>query len=82
VKLPRDIPGREFAALLRPFGYEVVRQTGSHIRLVSTARGHQHHVTIPDHAALRVGTLNSVLGDVASYLERDKSSLIEELFGR
>jgi len=35
LKLPRDIAGDELAALLRRYGYEVTRQTGSHIRLTS-----------------------------------------------
>lgn len=81
MKLPRDLSGRELASLLRRYGYEVSRQTGSHIRLVSNERGHEHRITVPDHSPLRVGTLNSVLGDVAAYLERDKSSVTEELFG-
>jgi predicted RNA binding protein YcfA (HicA-like mRNA interferase family) len=31
---------------LRRVGYETIRQTGSHIRLVTTERG-QRHVTVP-----------------------------------
>lgn len=81
MKLPRNLSGRELASSLRRYGYDVTRQTGSHIRLVSNARGHDHHVTIPDHGALRVGTLSAVISDVAGYLERDKASVIEELFG-
>jgi hypothetical protein len=56
------------------------RQTGSHVRLTSVARGHEHHCTVPLHKPLRVGTLGSVLKDVASYLEMDRSSLLSELF--
>jgi predicted RNA binding protein YcfA (HicA-like mRNA interferase family) len=29
-KMPRDISGRELANLLKRFGYETTRQTGSH----------------------------------------------------
>lgn len=82
MKLPRDLSGRERASLLRPYGYEQTRQTGSHMRLVSRQRGNEHHITIPDHSPLRVGTLNSVLGDVAAYLERDRAGFVDELFGR
>ena len=35
VKIPRDISGVELARLLSKYKYKVVRQTGSHIRLVS-----------------------------------------------
>ena len=82
MKLPRDLSGRELAALLRIYGYEISRQVGSHIRLVSNMRGHEHHLTIPDHTTLRVGTLNAVLVDVAEYLGREKASVASELFGK
>ena len=63
------------------YGYETSRQTGSHMRLTSTVRGREHHITIPRHGALRVGTLNSILSEVASYLELSREVLIEALFG-
>jgi hypothetical protein len=48
--------------------------------LTSSAKGPQHHVTIPAHKELRVGTLNAILNDVAMYLEIDRKELIENLF--
>lgn len=56
MKIPRDLNGRDLARALGRLCYEVTRQTGSHIRL-TTSRGGTHHVTIPDHRPLRVGTL-------------------------
>lgn len=81
MKLPRDLSGAEFALLLQRYGYEVTRQTGSHLRLISHHKSAEHHITVPRHAALRVGTLGSILSEVAAYLEVDRSSLAEELFG-
>ena len=81
MRLPRDLGGTELAALLRRYGYEVTRQTGSHMRLTSRLRSTAHHVTIPRHEPLRVGTLSAILGDVASYLETSRSELAAELFG-
>lgn len=80
MKLPRDASGKELAKLLRKVGYEVVRQTGSHIRLRSVAKGREHNITIPAHDYLKVGTLSSILADVAGYLEIDRDELIERLF--
>jgi predicted RNA binding protein YcfA (HicA-like mRNA interferase family) len=82
LKLPRDLPGEQLASLLRRYGYEITRQTGSHLRLTSTAKGSEHHITIPRHKELRVGTLNAVLSDVAAYLEMDREELAEDLLGR
>ena len=82
MKLPRDLSGRELASLLARYGYAITRQTGSHLRLTSAVRGPEHHVTIPQHKALSVGTLSGVLTDVAAYLEMDRAELSEALFGR
>lgn len=81
VRLPRDLSGRELARALRRYGYQVTREVGSHLRL-TTRQGGEHHVTIPDHASLRIGTLASILGDVAGHLEIERSALAVELFDR
>jgi predicted RNA binding protein YcfA (HicA-like mRNA interferase family) len=81
LRLPRDLSGHELIRLLQRYGYERTRQVGSHIRLQSSLRGHPHHVTIPDHHNLRLGTLSAILSDVASYLSLERSKLEQELFG-
>jgi predicted RNA binding protein YcfA (HicA-like mRNA interferase family) len=82
LKLPRDLSGHDLIKLLRRYGYEVSRQAGSHVRLESQFRGHVHHLTIPDHSSLRLGTLNAILSDVAGYLAVNRSQLIKELFDK
>ena len=42
--------------------------------------GSDHHITIPLHDPLRVGTLSSILNDIASYLQRDRLIIQRELF--
>ena len=81
MKLPRDLGGEELAARLGKYGYQIARQTGSHIRLTSTYKGTEHHLTIPRHKPLRVGTLNGIINEVVAYLEMEKQSLINDLFG-
>jgi predicted RNA binding protein YcfA (HicA-like mRNA interferase family) len=80
VRLPRDLSGRDLARALRRYGYEVTRETGSHMRL-TTQQGGEHHVTIPDHSSVRVGTLAGILGDVAAHLGIDRAALATALFG-
>lgn len=80
MKLPRDLSGLQLASALHRYGYSIVRQTGSHIRLRSTLKGTEHHVTIPSHKALSIGTLSRILADVAGYLEIPRTQLTEELF--
>ena len=81
MKLPRDMGGEELAALLGRYGYKITRQTGSHMRLTSNSKGFEHHITIPRHKPLRVGTLGSIVNEIAVYLEIEHQKLAQELFG-
>jgi predicted RNA binding protein YcfA (HicA-like mRNA interferase family) len=81
LRLPRDVSGDDLATALADLGYRITRQTGSHLRLTTLERG-EHHITIPRHAALRVGTLAGLLGDVAQHFTLSRAELIERLFGR
>ena len=82
MRIPRDKSGEELTRILgRKYGYQITRQSGSHIKLTTLLKG-EHHITIPKHRFLKIGTLNSILGDIAKYLETDKENVIEELFGK
>jgi predicted RNA binding protein YcfA (HicA-like mRNA interferase family) len=81
MKLPRDMGGEELAALLGRYGYKINRQTGSHMRLTSNSKGFEHHITIPRHKPLRVGTLGSIVNEIAAYLEMERQKFAQELFG-
>ena len=80
--MPRDMSGDELVRLLRRrYGYRVVRQRGSHMRLATDVRGQEHHVSVPRHSPLKIGTLRSILSRVAAYLEISPDELRRELFG-
>jgi len=79
MKLPRDISGQALAKKLSRYGYEITRQTGSHIRLTTIEKG-EHHITIPDHNELKVGTLSGIITDVAQHLQLTKEIIIRDLF--
>ncbi len=49
------------------------------MRLTSNYLGYEHHVTIPRHDPLRVGTLSNILDNVANYLGMDPRDLQQEL---
>jgi predicted RNA binding protein YcfA (HicA-like mRNA interferase family) len=81
MKLLRDVSGDELVKRLGIFGYQPSRQTGSHVRLTTT-QGGEHHVTIPRHNPLRLGTLAGILNDVARHLDINKDDVIERIFGK
>ncbi len=64
--------------MLRVFSYEISRQNGSHIRLTTEENG-QHHITIPAHNPLKIGTLSAILGDVASHFDITKEEVLERI---
>ena len=79
MKLPRDLSGPQLAQLLSHYGYAITRQSGSHLRLTSTNQG-EHHITIPNHESLRVGTLAGILADVAAHFKVSRDEVVSKLF--
>ena len=81
MKLPRDIRGEELAKLLSRFGYVITRQTGSHLRLTRTI-DEEHHITIPRHKNLKIGTLHGIIRNVAENLGKSKEEILIKLFSK
>ncbi|MCH5599638.1 type II toxin-antitoxin system HicA family toxin [Niabella ginsengisoli] len=81
MKIPRDISGKDLIKLLKPYGYIITRQAGSHIRLTTEKEG-QHHITIPHHNPLKLGTPSAILSNIAEHFSKQKEELINELFGK
>ena len=81
MRMPRSLSGAELADLLRrTYDYSLTRQRSSHMRLTSAFMGYEHHVSVPRHNPLRIGTLSGILGDVAEYLQIDRDELVRQLF--
>jgi predicted RNA binding protein YcfA (HicA-like mRNA interferase family) len=78
VRLPRDLSGEDLATRLIKLGYRVTRQTGSHLRLTTELAG-GHHITIPRHSTLRVGTLSGILSDLSQHHHLDRNALLNLL---
>ncbi len=79
MRLPRDLSGTDLARALGKLGYEATRQTGSHMRLTTQENG-EHHITIPRHDPLRVGTLSAILSDVAGHFGTNRDEIVRRLF--
>ena len=57
MKLPRDLSGADIVKCLQRLGFTLVRQRGSHARLVKGDR----RVTVAMHGFVPAGTLQNVL---------------------
>lgn len=81
MKTPRDLNGTELVKKLKSFGYLIYHQTGSHI-IIRTQDNGEHTLSIPNHKPLKVGTLDSVLGEVAEHFGLSKRDVIQQVLGR
>lgn len=79
MRVPRDLTGQDLIRRLSRLGYSVTRQSGSHVRLTTQMNG-EHHVTVPNHDPLRVGTLSAVLAAVATHHGLNRDDLLKRLF--
>ncbi len=80
MRLPRNLSGGDLVKRLEHLGYRVTRQTGSHIRLTCD-QPETHHITVPNHDALRIGTLAAIVADVGAHQRLDREDLVRNLFG-
>lgn len=80
MRLARDLTGAQLVRALGKLGYMPTRQTGSHVRLTCELPA-QHHVTIPLHDPLRIGTLAAILVAVAEAHGLTRDELLQRLFG-
>jgi predicted RNA binding protein YcfA (HicA-like mRNA interferase family) len=81
MKLPRDLTGAQLIKSLDRLGYLPTRQTGSHVRITCTSPK-EHHITVPLHDPLRIGTLAAILAEISSHHSMSRDMLIGKLFGK
>ena len=79
---PRRYPQMGARQLIRElrgvFGYETMRQRGSHIRMRTVNRG-VHSITIPNHEPLQMGTLAGIMKDVAKHFDLDEEEVLARI---
>ena len=79
MKLPRDLSGIELADhLCALWDYARVHQVGSHM-ILQTLTPTPHRIAVPEHKALRIGTLNCILRAVALHKGVDRESILKEI---
>lgn len=79
MKIPRDTSAKSLLKATEKLGYKITRQIGSHIRLTTMENG-QHHITIPNHDPIKIGTLSSILSEIADHFQTSKEEIIKRLF--
>ena len=65
--------------MLEQYGYAIVRQTGSHVKLVKNLEEKRHFITIPNHSPIKIGTLHGIVKDVCSVNKFDAFDIYDRL---
>lgn len=78
-EVTRDLSGDVLVKALIKLGYVIDHQTGSHIRLTTQENG-EHHITIPNHSPIKIGTLSAILRDVENHFNFTRDECLTRLF--
>ena len=79
MRVPRDVNASALIKLLEKYGYTVIRQTGSHIRMTKTTNKSEHNITIPKHKPIKIGTLHNIAKDICSFNNLDINNFYRQL---
>jgi len=79
MKIPRDVSADSLVNQLKRDGYVIVRQKGSHIRLTKVTILGEHHITVPNHQVIKIGTLYDIVSDVCKYNKIDEREFYNKL---
>ena len=78
VKVPAMFPAAISSSGRLRLGYQLSRQKGSHAIVTTQVRG-EHHVAVPMHDPIKIGTLNNILRDVSVHHGITCDELLEHL---
>lgn len=67
------VSGSQIIKALDSLGYTIVRQRGSHVRLIKNTISGEHHITVPLHDEIARGTLNDIISKIS-----ERNSLSKE----
>jgi predicted RNA binding protein YcfA (HicA-like mRNA interferase family) len=68
----RILSSKEVIKALNTYGFEVVNQRGSHVKLVRKAPTGRQVITIPENKELPVGTLKAIYNQISRFVSQDE----------
>lgn len=68
----RVLSRKEVVALFESFGFSVIRQRGSHIKMRREIAGIRQSLTIPNHKELDRGTLRAIYNQTLRYISEEE----------
>ena len=69
----RRLSGQEVVRILETFGFAVISQRGSHVKLRRvTSRGEKQTLTVPLHGEMAPDTLGAIFRQASQYIPQDQ----------
>jgi len=65
----KGLSGRDVIRIFERFGFQVISQKGSHVKLRRVIEGHNQNLTIPNHKLIDRGTLRAIFIQAARYID-------------
>ena len=79
MKVPRDVNADKLIKFLEKYGYVIINQTGSHIKLSKKTDEGEHIITVPNHKPIKIGTLQSIVKDICNFNNLDIKNFYRQL---
>ncbi len=68
----KTLSGKDILSILEKFGFSVVGQKGSHVKLKRIKGGDSQILTIPNHKELDKGTLKAIYSQLLRYVSDEE----------
>ena len=66
------LSGQDIKTILESFGFKLVAQKGSHIKLKRIKENEFQTLTIPNHTEMDKGTLKAIFNQASRYVSKDE----------
>lgn len=67
----KTLSGKDVVKILTSFGFEVIKQKGSHMKLRRVILNNNETLIIENHKIIPVGTLKSVFNQASKYISKE-----------
>jgi predicted RNA binding protein YcfA (HicA-like mRNA interferase family) len=74
----KKLSGKEVISILNQFGFEVINQRGSHVKLRRIREDMKQTLLIPNHKVIDTGTLRAIVRQAGKYIPTE--DLIQQFY--
>lgn len=70
----KQLSGKEIVKIFESYGFVLKRIKGSHVRLTLVTKESSHHITIPLHDKLKIGTYDNIVKEFENCFGKEEST--------